>query len=320
MKALQIIGPGQAQIVEVARPEPAAGEVLVQVHGVASCPHWDITLMSGKDIFERPGYPEYPLPPGREGHELCGAVAALGEGVTQFEIGQRVAAWRCIQGGLWGGFAEYVVMPAINLLATPDSLADEDVAPLELAMCVAVSFMAMPSIAGLRLGVGGLGGAGLMAVQYARAAGAAEVIGFDLAPGRRELALQLGADRCVDPTSSDGAAMHADPRGAHVDASIDCSGVKASVQCQMDLAARWVSLFGVAHETYDYTLRHRGLSLLGYGSHNADAAAYAMERMLDGRLQLSPTITAELPLSRFAEGTEMLRRQEAIRILYRPAE
>ena len=81
-----------------------------------------------------------------------------------------------------------------------------------------------------------------------------------------------------------------------------------------------MSLFGVAHETYDYTLRHRGLSLLGYGSHNADAAAYAMERMLDGRLQLSPTITAELPLSRFAEGTEMLRRQEAIRILYRPAE
>ena len=317
MKALQIAAPGEARIVAVPRPEPGEDEVLVRVRAVASCPHWDITLMAGEDLFDRPGFPQYPLLPGRMGHEMCGVVEEVGANVTGLVPGQRVAAWRTMLDDRLGYYAEFAAVPADEALPAPEDLPDAAVAPLELGMCVAVSFMDMPDLRGLRFSVGGLGGAGLVAVQYARDAGAAEVIGFDPLAERRELALALGADRCLDPASDETAAWLADGRGAHVGAAIDCSGVKDSVQMQMDLAGRWVSLFGVQHATYEYHTRHAGLTVRGYGRHSREAGEYAMQRVADDRLKLAPLITRELPLSRFAEGTEMLRAREAIKILYR---
>lgn len=153
-----------------------------------------------------------------------------------------------------------------------------------------------------------------------RSPSTAEVIGFEPLAERRELALELGADRCFDPASEGAVAFREEPRGARVDAAIDCSGVKNSVQFQMDIAGRWVSLFGVQRDAYEYTLRHRSLTLLGYGHHRREAADYAMARILDGRLKLSPLVSRELPLSEFAEGTDLLRLKQAIKILYRPWE
>ncbi len=318
MKALQILEPGRAEIVEVERPEPAEGEVLVRVDGVTSCPHWDMTLMAGVDIFDRPDYPRYPLPPGREGHEACGVVEEAGEGVEAFASGQRVVTWRTMPSGRWGYYAQYAAISAEDLLPVPEGLSDAAIAPLELAMCVAVCFLDMPLVAGLRFSVGGLGGAGLVAVQLARDAGAAEVMGFDPLEERRALARELGADVCLDPASDQTRSLRQMPRGARVDAAIDCTGARDSVQFQMDVAGRWVALFGVQHDTYEYTLRHRSLTLLGYGAHRREAADYAMERVAGGRLRLAPLVTRELPLSQFADGTELLRRKEAIKVLYRP--
>jgi len=318
MRVLQIIGPGRAEVVEAPRPSPREGEVLVRVSAVSSCPHWDMTLMDGVDIFDRPGFPQYPQPPGREGHEMCGFVDEVGAGVADLRPGQRVVAWRTMPAGRWGYYAEYAAVSGQDLLAVPEHLPDAAVAPLELAMCVAVCFLDIPDVAGLRFSVGGLGGAGLVAVQMARAAGAAEVVGFDPLPERRALALDLGATRCLDPRSEEAAVLRCQPRGARVDAAVDCSGVGASVEFQMDLAGRWLCLFGVQHETYRYGLRQRGLTLYGYGAHRREAADYALARVLDGRVRLSPLISRELPLSQFAEGVDLLRRRQAIKVLYRP--
>lgn len=318
MRILQILAPGRAELVEKEPPSPGRDEVLVRVDAVSACSHWDMTLMAGVDIFDRPGFPQYPLPPGREGHEMCGIVEAVGQGVAQFRPGQRVAAWRTMGAGRWGYYAEYAALSADDLLSVPPGMPDEAIAPLELAMCVSVCFLDMPDVKGLRFSVGGLGAAGLVAVQMARAAAAAQVIGFDPVPERRRLAERLGADRCLDPASAEAMALREQPRGARVDAAIDCSGAKASVQCQMDMAGRWVSVFGVQHETYEYTLRHRGLTLYGYGAHRREAAEYAMDRIKDGRVQLSPLISREMPLSEFARGTELLGRKKAIKVLYRP--
>ncbi len=318
MEILQIVEPGRAEIVEVDRPSPAGGEVLVRVQAITSCPHWDMRLMDGVDIFGRPDQPQYPILPGREGHEMCGVVEEVGDGVTDFAPGQRVVTWRTMGPGRWGYYAQYAAISAEDLLPVPGDLPDEAIACLELAMCVSVSFLDMPDTSGLRFCVGGLGGAGLVAVQLAKAAGAAEVTGLDLLAERRALAMELGADRCLDPTSEAGAALREDRRGAHVDASIECSGSKEAAGFQMDIAGKWIAFFGVLRERPERTQRHQGLAFQPYGTHRREAAEYAMKRIRDRQLKLSPLVSQELALSRFTEGIEILRRKEAIKILYRP--
>jgi len=61
-----------------------------------------------------------------------------------------------------------------------------------------------------------------------------------------------------------------------------------------------------------------GLALLGYGSHNRDAAQRALALVIDGKLNLAPLVTHTLPLTRYAEGIELLRNKEAIKVLYLP--
>ena len=62
MKAIQIQEPGKAVLIDVPVPVIAEDEVLVKVVCCVTCPHWDLTLFKGVDIFGRPGYPKYPIP------------------------------------------------------------------------------------------------------------------------------------------------------------------------------------------------------------------------------------------------------------------
>ena len=81
MRALQILSPGNAEVVEVQTPTPDAGEILVEVEAVATCPHWDIHILDGVPMFaDRPL--EYPYVLGEPGHEAVGRVVALGDGVS----------------------------------------------------------------------------------------------------------------------------------------------------------------------------------------------------------------------------------------------
>src|SRR5262249_11521601 len=92
MKAVQIMAPGETALVDVPRPVPGPGEVLVRIEGVTTCPHWDLHALSGEDMF--PGVPfAYPQPPGQPGHELVGRVEEVAGGVTTLQQGTRVAAW-----------------------------------------------------------------------------------------------------------------------------------------------------------------------------------------------------------------------------------
>jgi len=319
MRALQIQSPGQASIIELEDPAPGPGETLVRVEAVASCPHWDITLMAGKDIFDRPGFPRYPIVPGRPGHEMAGVIENVGRGVSEFSPGDKVMAYRAMAENTPGSYAEKVCIPADYLLLRPEGFSAAETASFEMAMCVATCFLALPDLSGQRVSVGGLGPAGLIAVQLAKAAGAARVIGFDLLPERHELARGLGADETVDPQSPE-AARFTDNPGSEVDYAIDCSGSAASVHYQMEVAGKGVALFGVQHEPYHYQPRHwlAGLSLYAPAGHSRQAAMYAAEQLASGALQLSPLNSVELPLSQFAEGTRLLADRRAIKVLYRP--
>jgi threonine dehydrogenase-like Zn-dependent dehydrogenase len=293
----------------------------MRVIGVTTCPHWDLHIFDGRPMF--PGQTlVYPYLPGQPGHEAMGEVAALGPGVKHLHVGQRVVAWRDTGKPRVGFYGQYNTFAEADLLAVPDNLAPAAIASLELAMCVEVSFQrlkAAGNLAGRRVGVAGLGPAGLVAVQLALAHGAAEVIGIDPVAARGELAVTLGASRAVSPDATSWPAGRRD--AATLDYALDCTGLVCSVEFLLDRTREAVALFGVLREEVHYAPRHMwgpGVSLLGYGDHNRAAAESALALIQAGRLRLAPLVTHTLPLQRYAEGVELLRRQEAIKVMFDP--
>lgn len=320
MKALQIVAPGEVNWAEAPIPPLPAGEVLVKVAAITTCPHWDLHLMSGEPMF--PGVPlPYPYTLGQPGHEMVGEVAALGDGVTEFAVGDRVAAWRDAGAKRQGCYAQYVPFQVENLLTLPTDLPFERATSLELAMCVQVSFNQLAVVQGVqgkRVGINGLGPAGLVAMQLARAYGASQVIAIDPVPARRELACQLGADRALAPDDAFWSTPGTTP--FPLDTALDCTGLSGPIEGLMARTAETVALFGVLREDVRFGWSHwrRGLKLLGYERHNRGAAEQALQLVINGQLDLAALATHTLPLSRYGEGVELLRTKQAVKVRFLP--
>lgn len=322
MRALQIMAPGDARVVEVPRPTPGPGEVLVQVVCVATCPQWDLHLMNGEPMF--PGASlEYPYTVGQPGHEMTGVVVEVGPDVTAPAVGTHVAAWRDQGHHRAGAYAEYVVMDAGNVLTVPDDVDPLRVASLELVMCVSASVLHLRQaldLAGLRGAVNGLGPAGLIAAALLRAEGVASVAGFEVSAARRAFAECTWVDETADPTAPDvydrfGARWSG--RGA-IDVAVDCVGYPQAVRFIMDVTSRAVALFAVQRHDYVYATSHAGLTVVGYPGHYRDAAEYGLARILSGAVDLRGLYSTTLPFERYLEGVELLRRQEALKICFTP--
>ena len=320
MKVVQVVEPGRAEVVELPVPEPDTGQVLVKVNGVTTCPHWDMHIMAGEPMFPG-GKLDYPYTPGQPGHEATGEVVSVGRETLGFKEGDRVSLWRDQGPKRPGFYAQYAIGDAANLIHVPEGLPEEATAPVELAMCVHVSIdqlLSISRIQGTRFGVGGLGPAGLIAIQMGKAYGAEEVVAFDPVEERRALALELGADRVLEPTAE----AFPDDRFSEgaLDLSVDCTGLPAAIEFLMDRTKDSVALFGVLREEVRFTMNHwrRALKLIGYDSHNRSAAERAVQLIRTGKLDVKPLSTVRLPFSRYAEGVEMLKDKKAIKILYDP--
>jgi putative PIG3 family NAD(P)H quinone oxidoreductase len=159
-------GPEVMHIVERPRPEPAPGEVLIQVAAAG---------LNRADVQQRLGV--YPPPPGASdipGLEVSGTIAALGDGVDTFEIGAEVCA--LLAGG---GYAEYVAVSAGQVLPIPanTSLVDAAALPEVVSTVWSNLFMnARVSAGDWVLIHGGAGGIGTMATQLVSAFGAHPVV------------------------------------------------------------------------------------------------------------------------------------------------
>lgn len=325
MKILQVTAPGGPFVVrdDVPVSQPGPGEVLLRVEAVTTCPQWDLHLRHDEPMFSGHKF-RYPYPPGQPGHEATGAVAAVGANVTDLAVGDRVSAWRDPGHDFFGCYAQYALRASDDVIRVPAHLPPEATAPVELAMCVGATLLMlrrMDVLRGRRIGVAGLGPAGLIALQMARAEGASAVVGFDFPPDRRSLALSLGADAAFDPRDGDAVADQFPPRPARpaLDSAIDCVGAKTSVEFLMDRVADVVALFGVQREDYAFAPRHYSrLRLCGYPGHGRAAAEYAVELMARGALDLAPLVTHHLPLEAYGEGIDLLERQQAIKICFRP--
>jgi threonine dehydrogenase-like Zn-dependent dehydrogenase len=320
MHILELEAPHRAIWKEVDLPVLSPGEVLVKVLGVATCPQWDLHMLNGEPMFPG-GSLSYPLVPGQPGHEAMGEIVAVGPGVHTFSPGVHVAAWRDPGNRRMGCYAQYVPLPAEDLLEIDGALKSEEIASLELAMCVMGSFERLRErggIAGKRMAISGLGPSGLVAVQLARALGAGSVTGLDPLAVRRQLAMDLGADEVWDPREYHWPSGRTHPDA--FDSALDTTGFPGSIEALMGSTRREVAVFGVLREQVRFGPEQwwGGFALLGYGTHTRSAAEEAHALIRAGKLHLAPLISARLPFSLYAEGVERLRSKEAIKILFDP--
>ncbi|WP_121500682.1 galactitol-1-phosphate 5-dehydrogenase [Entomohabitans teleogrylli] len=215
MKAAVLHAPADLRIEQVALPGYGEDEVLVEVKAAGICGS-DIDRIMTTGTYRFPTIP---------GHEFSGVVAKVGNGVTRFAPGDRVAVAPilpcyhcdyCQQGdyGLCdhynylgsrtdGGFAGYVAAPQQNLVRLPD---DVDFASGAMVEPAAVTLHGMMR-AGIRAGdcvaVLGCGALGLFAIQFARILGATRIIASDIASDKLVLARQMGATETIDARSVD---------------------------------------------------------------------------------------------------------------------
>jgi 2-desacetyl-2-hydroxyethyl bacteriochlorophyllide A dehydrogenase len=192
MKAFVVTGPGECSIRDVESPLPKADDVVVDVARVGVC-GTDVEFFTGEMAYLHDGHAAYPM---RLGHEWCGVVAAAGSHVDRSWIGRRVVGdtmlgcgqcYRCrsgrqhlcedrtevgISGGKAGALAEQLAVPASSLRELPDTVDDAAGAMVEPGGNALRAVWAAELHPGDRVLVLGPGTIGLLASQFARAAGA----------------------------------------------------------------------------------------------------------------------------------------------------
>ena len=193
MKAIVVHNPGGPDALtyeDAATPIPKAGEGLVKLEAIG---------LNYIDVYHRTGL--YPLPrPFIPGMEAAGVVEALGEGVTEVAVGDRVAY--AMQPG---AYAEYAVVPAWKLVNVPAGVTSEQAAATMLQGMTA--HYLVTSVHALKAGDTALihaaaGGVGLLLIQLAKQLGAC-VIGTVSTPAKAELARAAGADDIILYTEQD---------------------------------------------------------------------------------------------------------------------
>jgi NADPH2:quinone reductase len=208
MKAIHIRTPGGPEALEPTErpvPQAAKGEVLIKVAAAG---------VNGPDLMQRKGL--YPPPAGASdlpGLEVSGEIVALGAGVDDWSVGDRVCA--LVNGG---GYAEYCVADAQQCLPIPQGVDLRDAAGLPETFFTVWSnvFIGARLEAGETFLVhGGAGGIGTTAIQLGKAFGA-KVIATDSPDARCQICRDLGADRVVDYKQEDFVEVVRQAGGANV--------------------------------------------------------------------------------------------------------
>jgi L-iditol 2-dehydrogenase len=329
---------GGGRIVPGEWPQPAAGpgELLLRMRGCGLCGS-DIAKIVAPDTRA----------PVVLGHEVVGDVVEAGPGVAGFGVGDRVVAAHHVPCGEChycrrgsesmcrafkasnldpGGFAEYVRVPPANVrhatFRIPDHLTDEEASFVEpLACCLrAVDRARVES--GDTAVVVGLGSIGCLFVQLLRRAGAA-VVGADPLSSRTALALELGASAAGGgETAAPAVSALSEGRGAD---HVVITGGGAEV---LPWAAGLVREGGTLHffaggpgESLPLplgTLYHRELTVTSTYSSSPATLARAFWLLTAGKVEVDRLITHRLPLARLADGVDLMRRREALKVYVTP--
>ncbi len=326
MLAAVYYGPNDLRVEEVPVPDIGPDELLLRVLRSNIC-GTDLRILHG-------GHRHYPTGTIRiPGHEVVGEVAAVGERVAGYEIGQRLfvapnmgqgdsretisgnnnldANFQAVGITMDGAFAEYLRVPAAaveqgNLMTVAEGVDPAVAALIEPFACVLRGQDKVNVKAGDVVVVMGAGPIGVLHVMLARLRGATRVIVSEPAEGRRRQALELGADVVVDPMSEDVAAVvMAESNGRGADVIIVAAPSKAAQMQAIDIAAIGgrINLFGGLPKDdptiplNSNTVHYKELIITGTTACSTYDCLRAAEIVNSGRLNLTPLITSQFPLS-----------------------
>ena len=339
MKAILKPGPAPGLTLgEAPTPGIRSGDVLIRVRRAGICgtdlhihqwDHWSQNRVN---------------PPLILGHEFMGEVVEIGRLVENIEVGDRVSAeghlvcghcefcgtgqahvcrdTRIIGIDRDGAFAEYVSIPAANIIHIPESISDDHAAVFD-PLGNAFHTVLHTDVAGRVVAVIGCGPIGLFAIGIARVAGAARVIAVEPHEGRRELAARMGAHDCLDPTEGGVETQVAELTrgyGAHVvcEMSGHAEGVRSAFR--MCRNGGHVRLLGLPKHTVEVNLARdiifKGLHVYGVAGRLMYRTWIEMRDFLAaGRLDIDPVITHRLPFDRFEEGIAAMNSGEAAKVV-----
>ena len=313
---------------EVPIPKPGVNDVLIKIKKSAIC-GTDLHIYKWDEWAQKTIKNPLVI-----GHEYVGEVVELGSEVHEVKIGERVTVEghiacghcrNCRRGrqhicdntyGIGvhrdGGFAEYISVPVTNVLKIDERIPDEIVAimdPLGNATHTALSF----PLLGEDVIITGIGGPiGAMASAICKYAGVRNVIGTDLSPYRRELALKLGADIVIDPREEDLTETMAKlSMTSGFDIGLECSGSPVAFNQMIEHMYNGgkVSLLGILPSSttinWDKVI-FKGLTLKGIYGREMYETWYHMEMMLLRGLDISPIITHRMKADEFQQAFDIM--------------
>lgn len=340
MRAAVFLGARQPLSVrDVPRPVPGPGDALVKVAACGFC-HTDLHYLDHDVPTAKP-------PPLILGHEISGVVEELGPGSSVRSVGDRVLVpsvlpcgncdyCRSGRGNICpqlqmpgnhfdGGFAEYVRVPARDLVPLPADL--DLVRSAIIADALTTPYHAVVHRAHVRSGdwvvVVGCGGVGINAVQFAAAAGA-NVIAVDLRAEKREAARRLGACEALNP--SDHLDLGHEVRkksGGGADVALEVVGKPETVSLALSTLRRGGRLCVVGYSDSVVPIPLNRLMFFEYeivGSLGCRPVDYprVIEMVRKGKVSLEAVVSGTLPLDRIGEAAEDLRNGKGFRNLIIP--
>jgi L-iditol 2-dehydrogenase len=351
MKAWVLGGPEELFLCDKPVPVPGRAEVLVRIDAVAICATDLEIIHSGSPASILGGLPfNKNFTPG---HEYMGTIAALGPGVDEFELGERVSVEihagcgqckRCRQGMYTsclnygkpgkghrangfttdGGFAEYAVNHINTLARVPDSMSD---AEATLVVTAGTSMYGLTELGGLVAGesvvVIGPGPIGLLAVAVAKAIGASPVILTGTRNRRLALGKELGADRVININDEDPVAVVKQLTGGiGADYVVECAGTEATLNQAIHMTNRGgkICLAAFPHEDAKLDIAHlvkNNIYAYGIRGEGKSATRRAMALMAEKRFDATRIHTHTFPLADLPTALKYAREriEDAIKVV-----
>ena len=321
---------GGIEIADVPTPTIGPGELLVAMAACGVC-GTDLEKLAG-------GYTASAI----LGHEPVGRVAAVGPGVRNYAVGDRVFVHHHVPCGTCaicrrgeptfcptygktnldpGGFAEAFRVSARHVeagavLPLDPSIDDAEATLLEPAGCVVTALRRVGFRAGQSVFVAGLGPVGILYARVARALGASWVGGAEISARRRTVAESGGIDAAVDPREEGAARRAVDAATGQegVDLAVVATGASAAIRGAFDLVRRagTVNLFGVPpkESRLDVDLQQvylRGIRIVPTYATGEEEIREVHALRTSGRLALADLVSHRIPLSETARAFEIAR-------------
>jgi threonine 3-dehydrogenase len=317
-------------------PEVGPDDVLVRVRKTGIC---------GTDIhiYNWDAWAQKTIPvPMVVGHEYAGEIVEVGSQVRNLKPGQRVSGEGHVVGmksratragkfhldpetrgigvNMPGAFAEFVRVPAFNIVPLPDEIDDELGAildPLGNAVHTALSF----DLVGEDVLITGAGPIGIMAAAVARHAGARHVVITDINPVRLELAARVATVTPVDVSREDLRDVMARLRMKEgFDVGLEMSGAPQAFQQMLDfmLMGGRIAMLGIPSAPFPVDWNRivfKMLTIKGIYGREMFETWHKMLAMLQSGLDVRPVITHRLPMVRYLEGFETMARGESGKIV-----